>query len=87
MSFPVNIPITFVARVSTVTGEAPEGVTLTLTDPSSGTIQVNVTQDYTSQVGTHTYRGFYVPTITGNWVRTWAGSNLLTTSVATLQVV
>ncbi|HXN32651.1 MAG TPA: hypothetical protein VN894_12350 [Polyangiaceae bacterium] len=86
MSFPVNIPILCTVVLSPVNGVVPSDVTLTLVDPSSVPHSVPIALASTNQAGTYKYSGYFVPTQTGNWVRTWAGGNILTTNVATLPV-
>ena len=86
MSFPVNIPIVCTVVLSPVNGVMPSNVTLTLTDPSSIPHNVPIALASTNLAGTYKYSGYFVPTITGDWVREWAGGNILTTNIATLTV-
>ena len=86
MTFPVNKIIVSSTTIRPVDGVVPVGVSLVYRDPNGVDHSVAVTLEAQTK-GTWTYRGFVLPTVTGNWTRTWSATSLLTEDVATLQVV
>lgn len=87
MSYPVNVPIVCTVTVTTLDGVEPTNVQLTVTSPSNVTTTIDIVGITPRPNGSWCYRGFFVPNAAGTWVREWAAGNVLTTSVAPLEVV